>query len=330
MSEFLNKRKGEKKGSMIFGGWHQQPHRNRHYGHILRSSTPKATMTSPRRRLLVVPGLFLASGVASSASDHQSALHRQPGLPRGRRHFSSVGSQSNRNCANADHSRLLLSKALFFSGQPVLSFILATKDEQRRMAAIRCAAAHQSSVPRYGTASASYESGLQIRGGVSSAGSGPAAMPLLALAQDIVSVGTAALVGAAFTLGERFFTLLGWEVPAFFGRRTNAAKDGSDIFGSSAGTAIAAAPAVPKAAVGFAASSTLIGACLILAAVAVLAINPANAVSFFVFDGLAIVITLLGILVADSRMESINMLATRGVLPMSILLGLLGFLGIYA
>ena len=87
---------------------------------------------------------------------------------------------------------------------------------------------------------------------------------------------------------------------------------------------------MPKAAIGFAASSTLIGACLILAAVAVLAINPANAMSFFVFDGLAIVVTLLGILVADSRMESINMLATRGVLPMSILLGLLGFLGIYA
>ena len=288
------------------------------------TSTMTSPIPSPRRRLLVVAGLFLASGVASSASDHQSTLHRQPGLPRGRRHFSSVGSQSYRNCANADHSRLLLSKALFFSGQPVLSFVLATRDEQRRMAAIRCAAAHQSSVQRYGN------SGLQIRGGVSSAGSGPAAMPLLALAQDIVSVGTAALVGAALTLGERFFTLFGWEVPAFFGRRTNAAKDGSDIFGSSAGTAIAAAPAVPKAAVGFAASSTLIGACLILAAVAVLAINPANAVSFFVFDGLAIVITLLGILVADSRMESINMLATRGVLPMSILLGLLGFLGIYA
>ena len=199
------------------------------------------------------------------------------------------------------------------------------------MAAIRCAAAHQS-MPRYGnsaSASTSYETGLQIRGGVSSAGSGPAAMPLLAFAQDIVSVGTAALVGAALTIGERVFTLLGWEVPSIFGRR-NAAKDGSDIFGSSDGTAIAAAPAVPKAAIGFAASSTLIGACLILAAVAVLAINPANAMSFFVFDGLAILVTLLGILVADSRMESINMLATRGVLPVSILLGLLGFLGIYA
>ena len=295
-------------------------------------------IASPRRRLLVVAGLFLASGVASSASDHQSALHRQPGLPRGRRHFSSVGSY-HRNCANfnsnADQShhpsRLLLSKALFFSGQPVLSFLLASRDEQRRVAAVRCAAAHQS-VPRYGnsgSASTSYETGLQIRGGVSSAGSGPAAMPLLAFAQDIVSVGTAALVGAALTIGERVFTLLGWEVPSIFGRR-NAAKDGSDIFGSSAGTAIAAAPAVPKAAVGFAASSTLIGACLILATVAVLAINPANAMSFFVFDGLAIVVTLLGILVADSRMESVNMLATRGVLPMGILLGLLGFLGIYA
>lgn len=300
-------------------------------------------MTSPiassRRRLLVVAGLFLASGVASSASDHQSALQRTPGLPRGRRHFSSVGSQSyHRNCAisnsNADgqhhhQSRLLLSKALFFSGQPVLSFLLASRQTNANHDEIGgCAAAHQS-VPRYGNSVSSYESGLQIRGGVSSAGSGPAAMPLLAFAQDIVSVGTAALVGAALTIGERVFTLLGWEIPSIFGRRT-AAKDGSDIFGSSSGTAIAAAPAVPKAAVGFAASSTLIGACLILAAVAVLAINPANVMSFFVFDGLAIVITLLGILVADSRMESVNMLATRGVLPISILLGLLGFLGIYA
>lgn len=294
-------------------------------------------MTSPiassRRRLLVVAGLFLASGVASSASDHQSALQRTPGLPRGRRHFSSVGSQSyHRNCAisnsNAD-GRLLLSKALFFSGQPVLSFLLASRQTNANHDEIGgCAAAHQS-VPRYGNSASSYESGLQIRGGVSSAGSGPAAMPLLAFAQDIVSVGTAALVGAALTIGERVFTLLGWEVPSIFGRRT-AAKDGSDIFGSSSGTAIAAAPAVPKAAVGFAASSTLIGACLILAAVAVLAINPANAMSFFVFDGLAIVVTLLGILVADSRMESVNMLATRGVLPISILMGLLGFLGIYA
>ena len=201
------------------------------------------------------------------------------------------------------------------------------------MAAIRCAAAHQS-MPRYGnsaSASTSYETGLQIRGGVSSAGSGPATMPLLAFAQDIVSVGTAALVGAALTIGERVFTLLGWE-SSIFGRKNAAQHNGSgDIFGSSGGTAaVAAAPAVPKAAVGFAASSTLIGACLVLAAVTVVAINPANAMGFFVFDGLAIVVTLLGILVADSRLDFVNMLATRGVLPMSILLGLLGFLGIYA
>jgi hypothetical protein len=47
-------------------------------------------------------------------------------------------------------------------------------------------------------------------------------------------------------------------------------------------------------------------------------------------DGLAIVITLLGILLAGERLDFINMLATRGVLPLSILLGLLGFLGFYA
>ena len=139
---------------------------------------------------------------------------------------------------------------------------------------IRCAAAARSSVPRY-TASSSYSyespSGLQAipRGGVSSAGGGPAAMPLLALAQDLLSVGTAALVGAALTIGERVFSLLGWE-SSIFGRKNAAQHDGSgDIFGSSGGTAAVAAavPAVPKAAVGFAASSTLIGACLVLAAV---------------------------------------------------------------
>ena len=271
--------------------------------------------TSPsRRRLLVITGLLLASGGATSASDHQS-IHRPQTLPRGRRHLPAY-----RNCANADinsHSRLLLSKALFFSGQPVLSFVLASRDEQRRVAAMRCA-----------TTSTSFrsETGLQIRGGVTSAGASPA-LPILEFAQEIVSVGAAALVGAALTIGERVFTMFGWELPW---RKNAATGNGNDIFGSDNGAAMAVAPAVPYATIGFAASSTVIGACLILAAVAVLAINPSNAVNFFVLDGLAIAITLLGIIVAGERLDFISMLATRGVLPLSILLGLLGFLGFYA
>jgi len=153
-------------------------------------------------------------------------------------------------------------------------------------------------------------------------------MPLIALLQDVVSVGAATLVAAALTFGERVFHLFGREAPAMF--RRGATKDGSDIFGSSSNTAIAVAPAVPYATVGFAAASTMIGACLVLAAVAVLAINPANAMSFFVFDGLAIAVTLIGILVTETRLDFVNMLATRGVLPLSVLLGLLGFLGVYA
>jgi len=282
--------------------------------------TTSATSASSRRRLLIVAGLSLASGVAASAaSDRQSPLHRPPALPSG--HFSSSAPRA-RNCANyryrssnADrrhqqHSRLLLSKALFFSGQPVLSFMAAQS---------RHGGNTRSSPP----APASYEI---PRGGVSSAGRSPAAMPLIALLQDMVSVGAATLVGAALTFGERVFDLFGWEAPAMFRR---GAKDGSDIFGSSSNTAIAAAPAVPYATVGFAAASTIIGACLVLAAVAVLSINPANAMSFFVFDGLAIAVTLIGILVTETRLDFVNMLATRGVLPMSVLLGLLGFLGIY-
>jgi hypothetical protein len=103
--------------------------------------TSKATMTtsntstSSRRRLLIVAGLSLASGVAaaSAATDLESPLHRPPALPSCRRHYSS---SAPRNCVNhrhhsntdrhhQQHSRLLLSKALFFSGQPVLSFIAA-------------------------------------------------------------------------------------------------------------------------------------------------------------------------------------------------------------
>ena len=273
--------------------------------------------TSPsRRRLLVITGLLLASGGATSASDHQS-IHRPQSLPRGRRHLSA---RTYPNCANADinsHSRLLLSKALFFSGQPVLSFVLASRDEQRRVAAMRCA-----------TTSTSFrsETGLQIRGGVTSAGASPA-LPILEFAQEIVSVGAAALVGAALPIGERVFTMFGWELPW---RKNAATGNGNDIFGSDNGAAMAVAPAVPYATIGFAASSTVIGACLILAAVAVLAINPSNAVNFFVLDGLAIAITLLGIIVAGERLDFISMLATRGVLPLSILLGLLGFLGFYA
>jgi hypothetical protein len=286
--------------------------------------TTKSTSSS-RRRLLVVAGLLLASGVTTSASDHQS-IHRPQCLPRGRRHLPAY-----RNCANADinsHSRLLLSKALFFSGQPVLSFVLASRDEQRRVAAIRCATTSAAGPPpstsfRYNRAAS--ETGLQIRGGVSSAGASPA-LPILELAQEIVSVGAAALVGAALTIGERVFTMFGWELPW---ARKNAAT-GNDIFGTANGAAMAVAPAVPYATIGFAASSTAIGACLVVAAVAVLAINPSNSATFFVMDGLAIVITLLGILLAGERLDFINMLATRGVLPLSILLGLLGFLGFYA
>lgn len=291
--------------------------------------TTKSTSSS-RRRLLVVAGLLLASGGATSASDHQ-AIHRPQSLPRGRRHLPAY-----RNCANADinsHSRLLLSKALFFSGQPVLSFVLASRDEQRRVAAMRCATTYAagpspSTSFRYNRAAAS-ETGLQIRGGVSSAGAS-AALPILELAQEIVSVGAAALVGAALTIGERVFTMLGWELPSIFGRKNAATGNGNDIFGSANGAAMAVAPAVPYATIGFAASSTAIGACLVAAAVAVLAINPSNAANFFVLDGLAILVTLLGILVAGERLDFVSMLATRGVLPLSILLGLLGFLGFYA
>ena len=275
--------------------------------------------TSPsRRRLLVITGLLLASGGATSASDHQS-IHRPQTLPRGRRHLPAY-----RNCANADinsHSRLLLSKALFFSGQPVLSFVVASRDEQRRVAAMRCATSSTSF--RYNRAAS--ETGLQIRGGVSSASASPA-LPILEFAQELVSVGAAALVGAALTIGERVFTMFGWELPW----KKATTGDGHDIFGSANGAAMAVAPAVPYATIGFAASSTAIGACLVLAALAVLAINPSNATNFFVLDGLAIVVTLLGVLVAGERLDFISMLATRGVLPLSILLALLGFLGFYA
>jgi len=300
------------------------------YRYIQSIMTTKSTSSS-RRRLLVVAGLLLASGGATSASDHQ-AIHRPQSLPRGRRHLPAY-----RNCANADinshHSRLLLSKALFFSGQPVLSFVLASRDEQRRVAAMRCATTYAagpspSTSFRYNRAAAS-ETGLQIRGGVSSAGAS-AALPILELAQELVSVGTAALVGAALTIGERVFTMLGWELPSIFGRKNAATGNGNDIFGSANGAAMAVAPAVPYATIGFAASSTAIGACLVVAAVAVLAINPSNAANFFVLDGLAILVTLLGILVAGERLDFVSMLATRGVLPLSILLGLLGFLGFYA
>ena len=265
--------------------------------------------------IAVLVCLLLASGVTTSASDHQS-IHRPQSLPRGRRHLSA---RTYPNCANADinsHSRLLLSKALFFSGQPVLSFVLASRDEQRRVAAMRCA-----------TTSTSFrsETGLQIRGGVTSAGASPA-LPILEFAQEIVSVGAAALVGAALTIGERVFTMFGWELPW----KKATTGDGHDIFGSANGAAMAVAPAVPYATIGFAASSTAIGACLVLAALAVLAINPSNATNFFVLDGLAIVVTLLGVLVAGERLDFISMLATRGVLPLSILLALLGFLGFYA
>ena len=308
------------------------------YRYIQSIMTTKSTSSS-RRRLLVVAGLLLASGGATSASDHQ-AIHRPQSLPRGRRHLPAY-----RNCANADinsHSRLLLSKALFFSGQPVLSFVLASRDEQRRVAAMRCATTYAagpspSTSFRYNRAAAS-ETGLQIRGGVSSAGAS-AALPILELAQELVSVGAAALVGAALTIGERVFTMLGWELPSIFGRKNAAtgngndifgSANGNDIFGSANGAAMAVAPAVPYAIIGFAASSTAIGACLVVAAVAVLAINPSNAANFFVLDGLAILVTLLGILVAGERLDFVSMLATRGVLPLSILLGLLGFLGFYA
>ena len=135
--------------------------------------------------------------------------------------------------------------------------------------------------------------------------------------------------------------MFGREVPAIIGRihRYDAKRrDGSahgNIFGtnSAGGGSVAAAGGIstlPRSAAAFAAASTLIGTCLVLAATAVFTVNTQDVVTFAILDGLGVLITYLGVLVCRGQLEWIDIMAARGILPMGILLGLLGFLGIYS
>mmetsp|Transcript_8087 Transcript_8087/g.17486 ORF Transcript_8087/g.17486 Transcript_8087/m.17486 type:complete len:299 (-) Transcript_8087:2438-3334(-) len=297
-----------------------------------------AVPSSPR---VVVAALVIYATIgqttaASGASPGFDERHTNS-LPQPRRHPSSKLSNVLQQQQQKSSSNLVLSKVFFFAGQPAISALLASRDHHRFRRQCRQLANNDALV-----ASSQTENGLQLRGGVSAGGTVP---PILELARDLASVSAAALFGLAITLGERFFGMFGREVPPIIRRihhydRRSSGSSGAatavsdSIFGStSAGRGSISAvgiPALSRFAIAFAVASTLVGTGLVSAATAALAVNTEDAITFAILDGLGVFITYLGVLVCRGQLEWIEIVAARGVLPWGILLGLLGFLGIYA
>ena len=284
------------------------------------------------RQTAASPGFDPRQNNANIPLQRHRALHQSRITRSSDDSSDSVLERENRSdsSSSSSSSSLALSKIFFFAGQPAISALLASRDHHRS------AGTNNDHL----VASSQSKSSLQLRGGVSTGAPVP---QILALAKDIASVTAAALLGITVTLGERFFGMFGREVPAIvsqihkYDKRIGATYQANNFFGgnsparaSSVDKGMPELPELSRIAIAFAVSSTLVGTCLVAAATTTLAINTEDVVSFAILNGLGVFVTYLGVVTSRGKLEWIDIMAGRGILPMGIALGLLAFLGIYA